>query len=182
MRWVLPLCCCLSAGPAGAQDRPAALPTRDVDVTYRSEQGGQVLEQRSRFAAQSQRMRLDTPTPGLYMLVDYRARTMAVVSEVDHGVLDMKAPAGALAGVDPASSYVRRGEDKVAGLACTEWQTQDTQGQAALACFTTDGVLLRARRGEKVLALATRVAYGPVDPGLFTIPPGYNRVAGRNPR
>ena len=72
---------------------------------------------------------------------------------------------------------MRRGQDQVAGLPCTEWETRDSQGQPALTCFTADGVMLRARRGAAVLAIATRVAYGPMDPALFNAPPGYNHVA-----
>jgi hypothetical protein len=177
MRLALLAACCLLGG--AAPDRPAPLPTRDVDVTYQSRQGEVVLEQRSRFTVQAQRMRLDMPTPGLYMIVDYKTRTMAVVSDGDRGVLEMAAPAGAAPGLDAAASYARRGEDRVAGLACTEWETRDSQGQASWACFTADGVMLRARRGDKVLAIATRVAYAPNDPGLFTIPPDYRRTAGR---
>ena len=72
--------------------------------------------------------------------------------------------------------------DTVAGLPCIEWETRDLQGQAALACFTADGVMLRVRRGQVVLAVATRVAYGPIDPALFAVPPGYARVVGRTSR
>ena len=175
---MLALACLLVAAlPCLAQEGPAALPTRDVDVSYRSEQGGQVMEQRSRFALGPQRMRLDTPTRGLYMIVDYRSHAMFVVSDADKGVLDMPAPPAAVPGGVRAGSYVRRGQDQVAGLPCTEWETRDSQGQPALTCFTADGVMLRARRGTAVLAIATRVAYGPMDPALFTAPAGYNHVA-----
>lgn len=172
---------CLLPVAAAAQDRPASLPMRDVDVTYRSEQGGQVLEQRSRFAAGTMRMRLDTPTPGLYMLMDYKTHTMSLVSDADRGVLDVRTAPGAAGpmGLGAAANYRRRGQDTVAGLACTEWEVQDSQGQAALTCFTEDGVMLRARRGAAVLAVATRVAYGPMDPALFAVPPGYERAARR---
>ncbi len=168
---------CAIPGLACAQDRPAALPTRDVDVTYRSEQAGQVLEQRTRFAGQL--MRLDTPTPGLYMIVDYRAHQMSMVSDADRGVLEMKLPPGfGPAGpAAAASGFVRRGQDQVAGLGCTEWEARDSQGQPALTCFTEDGVLLRARRGAQVLAIATRVAYGPMDPAIFAVPAGYARAS-----
>ena len=126
-------------------------------------------------------MRLDTPTPGLYMIVDYRTHMMAVVSDANRGVMDMKAPPTAVpgGGAAPGAAYVRRGQDQVAGLPCTEWETLDSQGQPALTCFTGDGVLLRARRGGQVLAVATRVAYGTLDPAIFAPPPGYSRAAGR---
>lgn len=164
-------------GPALAQDRPPTTPTRDVDVTYQAGQGDKMVQQRSRFRASDQRLRVDTPTPGVYAIVDYRARTLAMVSDAERAVLDMPAPAGAMPGSVPASppgaSFVRRGADQVAGLACTEWETTDTAGLPTLACFTDDGVMLRARRGAQVLVVAARVAYGVQDPAAFTIPPGY---------
>jgi hypothetical protein len=172
----------LAASPAWAQDRPATTPSRDVDVTYQAGVGPAAVEQRSRFRAADQKLRLDTPSPGLYMIVDQRARTMAMVSESDRGVVDMALKSSAIPGLvtGPAGapqSFTRRGEDKVAGLACTEWETIDSQGQPTLACFTGDGVLLRARRGAQVLVVATRVAYGPHDPAVFSVPAGYNHVA-----
>lgn len=162
-------------------DRPAALPTRDVDVTYRTEQAGQVIEQRSRFDAATQRMRLDMPTPGMWSVMDYRAHTLAIVSDPDRGVLDMPAQPGAAPGTQPgtAGAFVRRGQDQVAGLPCTEWETRDSRGQLVLTCFTADGVMLRVRRGTAVLAVATRVAYGPMAPSLFVPPPGYGHVTPR---
>lgn len=168
---------------AHAQDRPPAMPLRDVDVTYRAGQGDRVVEQRSRFRAADQRLRLDTPTPGLYAIVDLRARTMAVVSVADRAVMDLPAPAAATpGGVATAAHFVRRGADEVAGLACTEWETTDTAGQPTLACYTPDGVMLRARRGPQVLVAATRVAYGGLDAAAFAVPPGYAHASRPGPR
>ena len=172
--------------PAWAQDRPLATPTRDVDVTYRAGQGDKAVQQRSRFRTSDQRLRVDTPTPGVYAIVDYRARTLAMVSDAERAVLDMPAPAGGgpggLSAGGAGARYVRRGTDQVAGLACTEWETTDTTGQPTLACFTEDGVLLRARRGAQVLVVAARVAYGAQDPAAFTVPPGYAHTDARAPR
>lgn len=168
----------LLASPALAQDRPAALPTRDVDVTYRTEQNGQVIEQRSRFDAGTQRMRLDLPTPGLYSIMDYRARTMAIVSDGDRGVLDMP---GAAAQPGSTGAFTRRGTDQVAGLPCTEWEARDSRGQIVLTCFTADGVMLRVRQGTQILAVATRVAFGRMEPAPFAAPPDYGHVARRPP-
>jgi len=162
------------AAPASAQDAPVVTPTRDVDVVYRSAAGPQVVEQRSRYRASDGKLRLDTPSPGVYMIVDQRAGTLAMVSDRDRGVVDMKlrGPAGP-GGFAPGQAFARRGAETVAGLACTEWQTVDSQGQAVLACFTQDGVLLRARRGATVLVEAARVTYGALDPAAFTVPPSY---------
>ncbi len=159
---------------AAAQDRPAVLPTRDVDVTYRSQPGDTPIEQRSRFSATMQRTRLDLPTPGLFSIMDYRAHTMSLVSVVDRKVLQTAGPA------NPAQpDYIRRGQVQVAGLACTEWEVRDSVGQPALTCFTGDGVLLRARRGAQVLAVATRVVYAPQEAALFDVPAEYDRVQRR---
>jgi hypothetical protein len=162
------------AGTAIAADQPASLPTRDVDVAYRSQPAGPAgpaIEQRSRFSAAEQRTRLDMPTPGLFSIMDYRSRTMAIVSEPDHRVLETT-------GTQPPAPvvYERRGDDQVAGLPCTEWEARDSVGQPALTCFTADGVLLRVRRGTVVLAVATRVTYVAQPAELFQVPADYSRV------
>jgi len=162
-----------SSSQAGAQDRPPVTPTRDVDVTYRAGQGDKAVEQRARFHASNQRLRLDLPTPGIYAILDYPAHTLTMVSEPKRAVLDMPAPAGAIAGVAPAGVFTRRGVDKVAGLACTDWETADSSGLPTLACFTEDGVMLRARRGDQLLVQAVRVSYGVQDAAAFTVPAGY---------
>jgi len=152
------------------------LPTRDVDVTYRSQPADAAIEQRSRFSVAMQRTRLDLPTPGLFSIMDYRSHTMSLVSVVDRKVLQT-------GGADPPAqpAYLRRGEDQVAGLACTEWEARDSVGQPAITCFTADGVMLRARRGVQVLAVATRVVYAPQDAALFDVPAGFDRVQRRVP-
>lgn len=124
-------------------------------------------------------MRVDTPTPGVYMIVDYATRRMSMVSDADRGVLELEAKAGPLPGQAPAGSdtgFVRGGAAQVAGLACTEWRTVDSRGAATVACITADGVLLRAQQGGRVLAEAARVTYGPLDPGAFRVPEGYARA------
>lgn len=161
---------------AAAEDQqPSRLPTRDVDVTYRSQPGGpagpQPIEQRSRFSATIQRTRLDLPTPGLFSIMDYRSRTLSIVSQADRKVLETR---NSLPVATP--EWVRVGTDEVAGLPCTEWQARDSVGQPAITCFTSDGVLLRARRGPQVLAVATRVSYALQPADLFVVPADFDRV------
>lgn len=158
----------LAALPAMAQERPPTVPLRDVDVTYRAGAGAAAMQQRSRWWVGEGKLRLDPPTPGVYMIVDTRARTMAMVSDEDRGVVDLPAPDTISGG-----QFVRRGAEVVAGLACTEWETLDTQGLPTVACFTADGVLLRARRGASVFVEAVQVRYGPPDPAAFVVPPSY---------
>ena len=160
------------AGAAAAQERPVITPTRDVDVTYRAG----AVEQRMRWLAAEQRLRIDPPGSDLYMLVDYHARRMQMVRPSDQKVVDLPTPA-TLPGQPPAGRYARGGAASVAGLACTEWQTRDAAGDPATVCFTPDGVMLRAVRGGAVLVEAQRVAYGPQDAALFRIPPGYATIA-----
>ena len=181
----------LAAGAAEAQERPPTVPTRDVDVTYRMGQGAS-MEQRTRWHASEQRMRVDTPTPGVYMIVDYASRRMSLVSDADRGVLELAAKDGVMPGQLPGQAlgqapgrgnagFERVGTAQVAGLGCTEWRTLDSQGAATTACITADGVLLRARQGAQVLAEAARVTYGPLDPGAFRVPDGYARATRPEP-
>lgn len=174
----------MAASAAADPDRPVTTPTRDVDVTYRAGQGDKAVVQRSRWSAGGRKMRLDTPTPGVYVIVDYAARTLAMVSDRDRGVLDLPVPPGAMPGqaVSSSTAFTRRGDSKVAGLPCGEWETTDTQGQATLACFTEDGVLLEARHGEQVLVQATRVAYGTLDAAAFIVPQSYSHEVPKGSR
>jgi hypothetical protein len=97
---------------------------------------------------------------------------MAIVSEPDRKVLETSG-----AGPSAPVAYQRRGEDQVAGLPCTEWEARDSVGQPAVTCFTADGVMLRVRRGDQVLAVATRVTYAPQPAALFQVPDGFERVS-----
>ncbi len=167
---------CLLSLPAMAQERPPGLPTRDVDVTYRTvAEGRTIMEQRSRWSAGSQKLRLDPPTPGVWMVLDFRSQRVTMISDAEHSATDLPAPAGMAPGLPAGQAATRRGTDVVAGLPCTEWETADTEGQATLACYTADGVLLRARRGAVVLAQASSVSFAPLDPGVFQPPAGYTR-------
>ena len=154
------------SAPALAQDRPPSLPTRDVDVTYRTG----TIEQRWRFRASDQKLRLDPPTQGVYMILDYRAHHMTMVNDSEQAALETPSPPAA----PFAPGATRRGQDQVAGLECTEWETGDTTGNPTLACFTADGVMLRARRGDTLLVEAARVLFAPLDGRLFMVPPGYH--------
>ncbi len=172
------------APAAAEQDRPPVMPTRDVDVTYRAGQGDQAVDQRSRWSAAARKLRLDTPTPGVYVIADYAAHTLAMVSEPARGVLDLEMPAGGLPGqaLPGSTGFLRRGASQVAGLPCTEWETSDRQGQPTLACYTEDGVLLEARHGTQILVQATRVMYGALDTAMFAIPPSYSHEGPRSAR
>ncbi len=175
------------AGPARAQDRPAIFPTRDVDVTYQMAQadapgGPRLLEQRMRYAVAAKKLRVDPPSAGLYMIVDYAAHRLETIREDQRMVMEMNAP-GALAGPMPggasassSTAFRKHGVAQVAGLSCTEWETKDASGQPALVCLTDDGVLLRAVGGGRLLLQASHVAYGAIDPATFRIPDDYRHL------
>jgi hypothetical protein len=157
-------------------DQPILLPTRDVDVTYRPA-GAQQMEQRVRWDATAQTMRIDPPITGVFVIIDYLARRMTVVNQTEKSVVEMAAPASMadiLAG-KAAGRFARQGEAKVDDLDCTEWQTQDRNGQPADLCSTGDGVLLRASTPDRTLVTAVKVQYAPQDPALFHVPADYTR-------
>lgn len=165
-------------------ERPLTLPTRDVDVTYRLGQlnpatAPGIIEQRLRWNAAAGLLRVDPPTPGLYVVLDTRTRRMTTLRRQDRTalVLDGVGPAGgALPGAATSGGrFIRGGEFRVASLTCTQWQTTDLAGAPALICVTADGVMLRAVTAGRTVLEATRVTYGPLDPAIFQIPAGYTR-------
>jgi hypothetical protein len=169
--------------PAFAAERPVTTPTRDVDVVYVATVGGKPVQQRTRTAADAAEIRIDTPSPGLYMILNRAAHTMDMISDGDKGVIQMAYdPARATAAPPESANYRRMGTDTVAGLGCTEWATTDNGGHPVAACFTDDGVMLRARTGDRVLVTAAKVAYGRLDPAIFAIPAGYQRTVAATKR
>ncbi len=151
-------------------DGPVAVkPTRDVDVTYKVPVGsGTAVLQRLRYSAGLHRQRVDLPTSGNWMMLDFTAHRMAMVRDETHEVVDLAAPS------DVAAPFVRVGETSVAGLACTEWRTRDSRGQESVACYTQDGVMLRARQEDRTLMEAINVHYGELASAVFTVPDGYS--------
>jgi hypothetical protein len=138
-----------------------------------------------RWAAADGKLRVDPPTPGMWVVMDTRARRMSTVRDTDRSVLEidsaqaMSGPMpGPMPGAAPANgaAFQRRGADQVAGVACTEWQTTDVTGTPTLACITEDGVLLRASAAGRVLVEALHVAYAKQDPAVFRVPEGYRRI------
>ncbi|HET7884085.1 MAG TPA: hypothetical protein VFL55_24575 [Acetobacteraceae bacterium] len=168
---------CLAWAMPALAEQPLLRPNRDVDVTYRSATPQGTLEQRVRWLAAAQTMRIDPAPSGLHVIIDYLARRMSVVRDATRSVVEMTAPDGmaGLAGAGTTMSFVRRGEATVAGEHCTEWQTQDRDSHPALVCVTSDGVLLRAGSEGQVRVSAVSVHYAPQDPGAFRVPSDYAR-------
>jgi hypothetical protein len=162
----------LCAGPAWAQTPPHVTPTRDVDVTYKVPVAGgkdMAILQRFRFSASLHRQRVDLPTSGNWMVLDYVTHRMAMVRDESREIVDVPAPDSAT----QPGGFALVGKAAVAGLPCNEWRTRDTRGQETIACYTDDGVLLRARGDRGVLMEAVEVGYRPQGPEVFALPEGY---------
>lgn len=160
---------------AMAADAPVLRPTRDVDVTYRVPVPGAAdasLLQRLRWSAARRVQRVDLPTSGNWMVLDFAAHRMAMVRDDSREVVDVPSPQG-LDQPNEGSGFTRAGNATVAGLACTEWRTVDTRGAETLACYTDDGVLLRATSGTRVMMEAVDVKYTPQPDDIFQVPQGY---------
>lgn len=172
---------------AGAAEQPPTAPLRDADITYRSFRGAQPFEERMRWQVESQRMRLDPPVPGLYLIVDYAGRKLIFVDADKRRASIADAPSGppgagpAGPGMPAGSDYVHEGEDNVAGTPCTEWRTTDLAGQPVQVCISADGLLLRARVAGKVTIEAVSVHIGPQNPADFRVPPGFAHIAEPKP-
>jgi len=166
------------SGAALAQERPPITPTRDVDVTYRVPQAeagpaaARILEQRMRYSANLRRQRVDPPTPGLYVIMDFAAHRMSTIRPAERMALDMPTPADSAS----AQPFARKGDVTIAGNPCTEWLTRDAAGEATLVCITADGVMLRAAAAGRLLVEATSVRYETQDPSLFAVPPGFSHI------
>jgi len=171
------VCVCLLVAPAcaEAQSAPRTTPTRDVDVTYKVPVAGgrdMAILQRLRFSASLHRQRVDLPTSGNWMMLDFVTHRMTLVRDESRELVDLPAPDSA---AQPGGGFAFVGRAQVAGLACTEWRTRDTRGEQTVACYTDDGVLLRARGDRGVLMEAVDVAYRAQRADVFALPQGYTR-------
>lgn len=166
--------------PAFGEERPPTLPLRDVDVTYVVPTPAGAARQRLRFNALRQKLRIDPPGGGLYIVMDFLAGRMFTVREADRSVIDMAAPKAWMPGMGHGR-YSRRNVVVVSEVSCTEWQTTDSEGREVRICLDTDGVMMRATMqtsaGEATLALATQVRRESQDPVVFTVPASYRRLS-----
>ena len=118
-------------------------------MIYHATIAGHTIDQRWRYQVANQKLRLDMPQPGLYMITDEKAHVADMVDDSGQRVLQIPVPDIGPTGTRPGQTFTRLGPATIAGVACTEWQTKDSQGQETQVCFTSDGVMLRARHGAQ---------------------------------
>lgn len=157
-------------------ERPLTMPARDVDITYRIAGPDGALTQRLRWGVALGKLRVDPPSPGLYVVLDTRTHQIQTVREGEKSVFQMQAGPGATPGTPPLGRYARRDAITVAGLACTNWETTDSDGALTLACLTEDGVLLQAQSAGVVFVRAISVDYAEQPEAAFDVPADYKRI------
>ncbi|MBB3896858.1 hypothetical protein GGQ83_000284 [Roseococcus suduntuyensis] len=165
----------LLASPALAQDRPQAVPTRDVTVTYQAPQGAG--EVRMSWLAARGLMRMDMPGNQGWMVVGPEAGGGFVVMQAQRMIMDLPPSQEAEArrfAPGPNARFTREGTDRVANTPCTIWRVVEGNDSARV-CLTADGVTLRAEAVNQPNSqiVATAIAYGTQDPARFQRPQGY---------
>jgi hypothetical protein len=187
----------VSASPQGwaqSTDRPLALPTRDVTVTYvvtgsdRLE-GAQKLQ--VTYADGGQRTRVDyfrwpeAKSPFDAVIFDRPANHILAVMLERHDYVEREIGKLDNPGmfIKPDMRLTRQGQAVVAGLPCTDWTVRlpDKDTDAGTICVTDDGVTLRMTGGKPSEAslTATLVTYATPAAGVFEPPAGYQRRVAR---
>jgi len=115
----------------------------------------------------------DDPNDRMLLYVDGPdAPKAALTLPQKEGFMDTFLKWGAAADKQPE----KVGTDKIAGLSCDVWQTDDDGGEHQ-ACLTSDGILLRAGdAGEEPTIVAREVKRGAISESRFAIPEGYEVV------
>ena len=161
--------------PAQAQEAPRLFPSRDVAVTYRVTSGGPMQEIAIAWAAAARLMRIELPGMG-YTIADFAGQKGFMVMQIPQPmVMDIPmAQAAAHMRALETARFTRLGADRVAGIACTNWRHESSQGSGT-GCFTDDGVMLRsqgAAQGMQGGLEALNVCYGAQDVARFQRPAG----------
>jgi hypothetical protein len=182
--WFLLTCALVPGLQARAEERPALAPTRDVTVTYQltgiSKQPG-ATSMRVAYANNDQRIRLDffafatATSPFSSVIFDAPANQVItlVYEQQKYYILPATGRANPGLLLSDKMSYVRQGDETVAGLPCTDWRISNGPTIAGSACVTADGVVLRAVRTQPNPGTmdASAVTYGTPPEGTFKPPP-----------
>jgi hypothetical protein len=177
----LALMAALIATPALAQSAPRTQPSRDVMVVYRIEgeaaraiPGGLSGPVRLSWDAAGQRVRAEAEGRSQVALLDLRNHTATGYDTALRVALPMPIRPSDIQPLTLENARLTpRGRDVVAGIPCTVYAVAGRS--PGTVCLSADGVPLRGegdidRRPGSFTALS--VAYGPLPPSLFTVPPG----------
>ena len=164
----------LAASPLGAEEptTPPVLPTRDVDITYRSTPLDQptIVEHR-RWSASARLVRSEGPDKST-TLYDRDAHEITIINPKNRTYLKLEGSLRQPMDPEKGEPLKRGGESVIAGLHCTEWSwIQDAETRTV--CLTPDGVMLRLVVDGKTVMQALSVKYGRQPPELFRVPPDY---------
>ncbi|MBL6079705.1 hypothetical protein JMJ56_16930 [Belnapia sp. T18] len=179
----------LAVPPALAQERPPAMPARDVTVTYKVDETPPTVDTVAWLASEG-RIRTDGRSliNRVAHIIDTRSGNVVVLVDADRTYHDLGRMAAVMTQdivlIRLDRKITREGVDTVAGHACTVWRIETDDGndpdEARRACITADGVPLRLIEGSgadaSTLYVATRVTYGPQDPARFQRPADYRPI------
>lgn len=161
-------------GVASAEPGPKLIPDRDVDITYRRTPPDEpAFNQRVRWQAGTQLERVDGPRNSV-VIIDHRTHYETLLRRDTRSYLKLAVPAGGVLDPTPDVSWINKGQARVAGLPCTEWQwTSQEDDEGHSLCITDDGVLLRERVDGRTVLQARSVKYRKLNPGTFAVPDNY---------
>lgn len=177
----------LLAIPAGAEERPPTLPSRDVAATYQVSgvaadalPGGVPGTLRLAWDAAGRRLFVSAEGRSQAAIVDLAAHQAVILDEGSRTALALPLGARDAGSIALSGARFRRGgTERVAGYGCTDYAVQDAHGAGTL-CLTADGVPLRGDgtwNGQAGRFVATRVAYGAQPDSLFRPPPGFVQLS-----
>lgn len=176
----------LLAAPAAAQPAPRVLPSRDVAVTYSlagaaadAIPGGAPGAVRLTWDAEGERLRAAADGRPQTALVDLRAASAHILDGALRTALTVPVRDADIASITlRGARFTRRGQDSVAGLACTTYAVVAARGSGTV-CLTDDGVALSGQgvvNGRTGSFVATEVAYAAQPEAMFRVPAGYFRL------
>lgn len=160
-------------------DAPLVTPMHDVDIDYvLTGSSGQHMHQRMRWTSALWRQRVEPEGSATIMLTDYRTHTLMVLDSTNHTATVTSAPGGSFAspGTRAAGSWRRLGQGRIAGEACTIWDSADSDSHLTTFCYTDDGLMLGAVHDGKPVVEAVSVSRVPQPAEIFDPPPGYHRI------
>jgi hypothetical protein len=171
--WLAGFVLIVAGSAAAAEERPALVPTKDVDISYKVTRPHQpAIIERRRWLAGEHLERVDGPdksttifdrNKGEFILLNAGSKTFRKLEGKG------RQPPEPEAGIN-----LTRGADVViAGLHCIEWTwSQDTETHTV--CATPEGVLLRLAIDGRTIIEARSVHFAPQAAKLFEVPRNYS--------